>query len=367
MRAREDVDRVELEHAEPLHERRDLVDARRPRRPRPAEALGRERDPAGARDAQLADGWGLDRRHRVGRRSGRVPICRVARMGDVESRPAGSGWLAKVARRGMATADRGQAASGACRSNEHGSVEPAAGKACPAADRPAGRGRGRARAGRPVAGRPQGRQLLQGHVGIDGADACRSAQRVAADRSHAPQVGDIVLFHPPAGARPRDPLCGVADEGSGHAQPCGVPLPQESSDTFIKRVVAGPGDTVAIVDGHAVVNGVTESEPYIEPCGAGATTCSFPTPVRVPAGDYYMLGDNRGSRTTAASGGRCRARGSSARSCTARTCARCATRSADQASDRRRPPDCPDSRRPATDTARAGARRTRRTAPAGSR
>lgn len=119
-------------------------------------------------------------------------------------------------------------------------------------------------------------------------------QRVAADRSHAPRVGDIVLFHPPAGARPRDPLCGVADEGAGNAQPCGVPLPQESSDTFIKRVVAGPGDTVSIVDGHAVVNGVTENEPYIEPCGAGATTCSFPTPVRVPAGDYYMLGDNRG-------------------------------------------------------------------------
>ena len=119
-------------------------------------------------------------------------------------------------------------------------------------------------------------------------------QRVAAERSHAPQIGDIVLFHPPAGARPRDPLCGVADEGAGHAQPCGVPLAQESSDTFIKRVIAGPGDTVAIVDGHAVINGVTDSESYIQPCGAAATTCSFPTPVRVPAGDYYMLGDNRG-------------------------------------------------------------------------
>jgi signal peptidase I len=118
-------------------------------------------------------------------------------------------------------------------------------------------------------------------------------QRVAADSSHAPQIGDIVLFHPPAGARPRDPLCGVTDEGGGHAQPCGVPLPQESNDTFIKRVIAGPGDTVAIVDGHAVVNGVTQTEPYIQPCGAAATTCNFPSPVRVPAGDYYMLGDNR--------------------------------------------------------------------------
>ena len=120
-------------------------------------------------------------------------------------------------------------------------------------------------------------------------------QRVTAQHLQAPQIGDIVLFHPPAGARARDPLCGSGDEGGGHAQPCGVPLPQETSATFIKRVVAGPGDTVAIVNGHAVVNGVTESDPYIEPCTGGEATCNFPAPVRVPAGDYYMLGDNRGT------------------------------------------------------------------------
>jgi signal peptidase I len=120
-------------------------------------------------------------------------------------------------------------------------------------------------------------------------------QRVAAQPSHRPQLGDIALFHPPSGARPRNPLCGSPGEGSGSTQPCGVPLPQESNSTFIKRVVAEPGDTVAIVDGHAVVNGVTQSAPYIAPCTVGESTCNFPTPVRVPAGDYYMLGDNRGT------------------------------------------------------------------------
>jgi signal peptidase I len=120
-------------------------------------------------------------------------------------------------------------------------------------------------------------------------------QQVAAVSSHAPAIGDIVLLHPPAGARPKDPLCGSTDQGGGYTQPCDVPLAQESNATFIKRVVAGPGDTIAIVNGHAVVNGITENEPYIDPCPVGATTCNFPTPVRVPVGDYYMLGDNRGT------------------------------------------------------------------------
>ena len=40
-------------------------------------------------------------------------------------------------------------------------------------------------------------------------------------------------------------------------------------------------------------NGVRATEPSIAPCGPGAA-CSFPTPVRVPPGEYYVLADNRG-------------------------------------------------------------------------
>jgi signal peptidase I len=65
------------------------------------------------------------------------------------------------------------------------------------------------------------------------------------------------------------------------------------SSVFVKRVVAGPGDLIAIEDGHVIRNGVRESDPYIAPCGPGAS-CSFPTAVRVPPGEYYLLGDNRG-------------------------------------------------------------------------
>jgi signal peptidase I len=118
-------------------------------------------------------------------------------------------------------------------------------------------------------------------------------QQVAAERPGSLKVGDIVVFHPPAGARAKDPVCGSGFQGSGASQPCDVPVGQESGSVFVKRVVAGPGDLIAIVDGHAVRNGVRESDPYIAPCDAGSS-CSFPTAVRVPPDEYYVLGDNRG-------------------------------------------------------------------------
>ncbi len=118
-------------------------------------------------------------------------------------------------------------------------------------------------------------------------------ERVAVDRGARPKIGDIVVFHPPSGARPVDPLCGSATEGSGYTQPCGESTPGESHAVFIKRVVAGPGDTIAIVGGRALRNGRALEEPYVAPC-AGASACSFPTAVKVPPDEYYVLGDNRG-------------------------------------------------------------------------
>jgi signal peptidase I len=118
-------------------------------------------------------------------------------------------------------------------------------------------------------------------------------ERVSAT-SARPQLGDIVVFHPPAGARVTDPVCGSGFQGSGSSQPCDAPVPQESTRVFVKRVVAGPGDLISIVDGHAVRNGLRETDPYIAPCAPGSA-CSFPTAVRVPPDEYYLLGDNRGA------------------------------------------------------------------------
>ncbi len=120
-------------------------------------------------------------------------------------------------------------------------------------------------------------------------------QRVLANRMDtSPSLGNIVVFHPPAGADDSaDPICGNPSQGRVSQQACDEPTPQESQQTFIKRVVGLPGDTLQIINGHVIRNGVREQDSYIEPCG-GDPTCTYAKPIKVPAGMYYMMGDNRG-------------------------------------------------------------------------
>jgi signal peptidase I len=112
-----------------------------------------------------------------------------------------------------------------------------------------------------------------------------------------PHVGEIAVFHPPVGAQESngEPKCGptphVVVDG---AAACSQPLAAESNVNFIKRIVAGPGDTISIVEGHVIRNGVREKDSYIRPCAERESKCNFPTPIRVPAGHWFMMGDNRG-------------------------------------------------------------------------
>jgi signal peptidase I len=119
-------------------------------------------------------------------------------------------------------------------------------------------------------------------------------QRVLANRMDTdPGLGDIVVFHPPAGANPQPAMCGSQSQGAGHDQACDQPTAQASTQTFVKRVVGLPGDRISIVNGHVIRNGIQEHAPYAEPCGGGPN-CNFPTTITVPPGDYFMMGDNRG-------------------------------------------------------------------------
>jgi signal peptidase I len=62
---------------------------------------------------------------------------------------------------------------------------------------------------------------------------------------------------------------------------------------FIKRIVAGPGEGIAVQAGHTVRNGKVQKEPFAAPCEGDA--CDLPRPAHVPDGMYFMVGDNRGA------------------------------------------------------------------------
>jgi signal peptidase I len=105
-----------------------------------------------------------------------------------------------------------------------------------------------------------------------------------------PEIGDIVVFHPPAGTETGQE-CGVARKPE---QPCPMPTPEMSDQNFIKRIVAGPGDRLRIIDGHAIVNGQPAEENFIRPCG-GVGECDLKDEITIPPDHYFMMGDNRGA------------------------------------------------------------------------
>jgi signal peptidase I len=121
-------------------------------------------------------------------------------------------------------------------------------------------------------------------------------QRVLVDRiTHRlgsdPAVGDIITFHPPAGADENPARCGTTP---ADGQPCPLPTAQRSSQTFIKRVVGVGGDRITVRNGHVIRNGKAASESFTAPCGGGEG-CDLPRAITVPKGDVFVMGDNRGA------------------------------------------------------------------------
>jgi signal peptidase I len=107
-----------------------------------------------------------------------------------------------------------------------------------------------------------------------------------------------VVYYPPESFEMEE--CGpkphMVDPG-GTA--CDTPVAKASEIKAIKRIVGGPGDEIYIRDGHvyrkagASHDFVRESDPYIRACGAGAE-CNYPVPIKIPAGHWFLMGDNRG-------------------------------------------------------------------------
>jgi signal peptidase I len=77
---------------------------------------------------------------------------------------------------------------------------------------------------------------------------------------HSPERGDVIVFR----------------------------YPKDPTRDFIKRVIAVPGDVVEIRTGTVYINGQPTKETYT----ADVPHYSYPAE-KVPAGNYFVLGDNR--------------------------------------------------------------------------
>ncbi len=103
------------------------------------------------------------------------------------------------------------------------------------------------------------------------------------DYFHPPGRGDIIVLQYEEGLASKIPL--IRD----------LPFvkkafPAFSEIDYIKRVVALPGDTVDLKDGHVYLNGQEIYEPFAK----GSTyKQAIDFPITVPPGKVFVLGDNR--------------------------------------------------------------------------
>jgi signal peptidase I len=69
--------------------------------------------------------------------------------------------------------------------------------------------------------------------------------------------------------------------------------PQDTSKSYIKRVIGIPGDRVRVESGQVYVNGHTLTENYVPPENRDFSSWRDGQEQTVPEGKYFVLGDHR--------------------------------------------------------------------------
>jgi len=69
------------------------------------------------------------------------------------------------------------------------------------------------------------------------------------------------------------------------------PNPENNGEFFIKRIIAGPGDIVDLLDGFFVINGIPLEDNFSANPTSLLGNVSFP--IEIEEGRYFVLGDNR--------------------------------------------------------------------------
>lgn len=91
-------------------------------------------------------------------------------------------------------------------------------------------------------------------------------------RGGVPNRGDVVVFH----------------------RPPSFPAQIGEPEDLIKRVIGLPGDTLLTVNGQLYVNNRELIEPYLT---EGTATTMIESPIVIPEGEVFLLGDNRTNST----------------------------------------------------------------------
>jgi len=88
---------------------------------------------------------------------------------------------------------------------------------------------------------------------------------------HSPQRGDVIVFHKPN------------------------KKPNEPSELYIKRIIGLPGEQVEIREGRVYITKDGEQQVLEESEYIPLITIYQMSPLTVPDGEYFVLGDNRNS------------------------------------------------------------------------